>query len=153
MGQGTEAACRSCQAKRTGSRRSGFQCCPCDLSRSSQNRLLSGGTFQPGEGIEEVTQAVARHTCGPGQVLIGDGVRAYGNDNHANAVVLPELAGIGPFGVHQVGSHRSLCNYPDRYAPSDVAAITYVACTKIREQAVAEGGTPSISGSENADHL
>jgi hypothetical protein len=26
-------------------------------------------------------------------------------------------------------------------------------CTKIREQAVAEEGTPSISGSENVDHL
>src|SRR4051795_2694287 len=66
---------------------------------------------------------------------IGDGVRAYGNDNHANAVVLPELAGIGPFGVHQVGSHRSLCNYLDGYKTPDVAAIIYVAVHKIREQA------------------
>src|SRR4051795_3724923 len=94
------------------------------------NRLLAGGAFQPGEGGAEVTQAVARHTCGPGQVLIGDGVRAYGNDNHANAVVLPELAGIGPFGAHQVGSHRSLCNYLDGYNTPDVVAITYVAVHK-----------------------
>src|SRR3954447_5842197 len=104
MGQETEAACRSCEAKRTGSRRSGSQCCPCDLSRSSKNRLLSGGAFQPGEGIEEVAQAVARHPCAPGQVLIGHGVRAYANDDHADAVVLPELAGIRPFGGHQVSS-------------------------------------------------
>src|SRR4051794_19184798 len=103
MGQGTEAACRSCEAKRTGSRRSGFQCCPCDLSRSSQNRLLSGGTFQPGEAREEGTQAVARHPCAPGQVLIGDGVRAYANDDHANAVVLPELAGIGTDTAAEMG--------------------------------------------------
>src|SRR3954469_24299844 len=71
------------------------------------NRLLAGGPCQPGEAREEVTQAVARHPCGPGQVLIGDGVRAYGNDDHANAVVLPELAGIETFGGHQVGFYNS----------------------------------------------
>jgi hypothetical protein len=66
--------------------------------------LLSGGAFQPSEAREEVTQAIARHPCAPRQVLIGHGVRAYGNDDHPNAVVLPELAGIGTFGAHQSGS-------------------------------------------------
>src|SRR3954447_11905477 len=115
--------------------------------------MLAGGPCQPGEAREEVTQAVAHHSCGPGQVLIGDGVRAYGNDNHANAAVLPELAGIGPFGAHQVGSHRSLCNYLEGYNTPDVAAITYVAVHKNKRAGRRRGGTPSIIGSENADHL
>src|SRR5215212_7210956 len=73
-------------------------------SRSSQNWLLPDGACQPGKACEEVAQAVARHPGAPGQVLIGDGVRAYGDDDYPKAVVLPELAGIGPFGAHQVGS-------------------------------------------------